>query len=53
MDPLIVQFDDAASADYCERPIQRFEDAPEKSAGRAGVDKDKKDSSDLYLSTLP
>ena len=55
MDPMIVKFDDAAPADYCERLIQRFEDSPEKSAGRtgAGVDKGKKDSSDLYLSTLP
>lgn len=52
MDPMIVQFDGAASADFCDHLIRRFQDTPEKTAGRtgAGVDKEKKDSSDLYLS---
>lgn len=52
MDPMIVQFDDAVSAEYCERLIQRFEDSPEKTAGRtgSGVDRTKKESSDLFIS---
>ncbi|MFV8783369.1 2OG-Fe(II) oxygenase [Microbulbifer sp. SA54] len=54
MDPMIVQFDDAVAADYCDRLIQRFQESPNKTAGRtgAGVDTTKKESSDLYLSTL-
>lgn len=54
MDPLIIQFDDALPGDYCEHLIRRFHEAPEKQAGRtgSGVDLNKKNSSDLYLSDL-
>ncbi|WP_226665366.1 2OG-Fe(II) oxygenase family protein [Microbulbifer aggregans] len=54
MDPMIVQFDDAVPADYCNQLIQRFQDSPDKTAGQigSGVDKAKKESSDLYLSSF-
>lgn len=53
MDPMIVQFDNAVPADYCAQIIQRFQQSPDKSAGRtgSGVDTAKKESSDLYLSS--
>ncbi|PCO05341.1 proline hydroxylase [Microbulbifer flavimaris] len=50
----MIQFDDALPGDYCEHLIRRFHEAPEKRAGRtgSGVDLNKKNSSDLYLSDL-
>ncbi|WP_295802078.1 2OG-Fe(II) oxygenase [uncultured Microbulbifer sp.] len=55
MDPMIIQFDGAAPADYCEQLVQRFQASPHRTAGRtgAGVDTAKKESSDLYISTQP
>lgn len=55
MDPMIVQFDNAAPADYCDELIRRFRDSPERSAGRtgSGVDPSKKESSDLFISAQP
>ena len=55
MQSFIVEFKDALSADFCQQLINKFEAAKQKQPGRtgAGVDKSKKDSTDLYLSTLP
>lgn len=54
MDSLVVLFENAAPADICDQLIRRFDQAPGKEPGRigAGVDKTKKNSSDLYISSL-
>lgn len=54
MDSLVLLFENAASADTCDHLIRRFREAPEKQPGRtgSGVDRDKKNSSDLFISGL-
>lgn len=55
MHNFIIEFQDALTPDYCEELIAKFERSKDQQAGRtgAGVDKAKKDSVDLYLSSLP
>jgi hypothetical protein len=55
MQNFIVEFKNALSDDFCQHLISKFEGDPNKIPGRtgAGIDKQKKDSSDLYLSKLP
>ncbi|MFI2811930.1 2OG-Fe(II) oxygenase [Microbulbifer sp. JSM ZJ756] len=54
MDSLVAMFEDAVPAEVCDHLIQRFDSAPDKQAGRigSGVDKSKKNSSDLYISSM-
>ncbi|MEW5250797.1 2OG-Fe(II) oxygenase [Microbulbifer sp. 2201CG32-9] len=54
MDSMIVLFEDMAPADYCDRLIGRFRDDTHKQPGRtgSGVDQNKKNSTDLYISYL-
>ncbi|MGS2718977.1 2OG-Fe(II) oxygenase [Paraglaciecola aestuariivivens] len=55
MQHFIVEFKNALSADFCASLIKKFESDPNITQGRmgSGVDVNKKDSLDLYLSTLP
>lgn len=55
MQNFIIEFKQALSPDYCRQLIDKFEQSPNKQPGRtgAGVDKSKKDSVDLYLSSTP
>ncbi len=54
MENFIVEFKNALSAEFCQHLIQKFEQSTNKKPGRtgAGVDKSKKDSLDLHISTL-
>ncbi|WP_319024742.1 2OG-Fe(II) oxygenase [Microbulbifer hainanensis] len=54
MDSLILLCENAAPAEFCDRMVERFHEAPEKHPGRtgSGVDPSKKTSSDLYISAL-
>ena len=54
MENFIVEFKNALSPEFCKHLIQKFEQSNEKKPGRtgAGVDKSKKDSMDLHISTL-
>lgn len=55
MQSFIVEFKQAFLPDFCDGVIAKFEKDPCKTPGRtgAGVDKSKKDSTDLYISDLP
>ncbi|NVJ50440.1 MAG: 2OG-Fe(II) oxygenase [Gammaproteobacteria bacterium] len=55
MQNFIVEFKNALAPEYCDQLIEKFTRDPAKTAGKtgAGVDKSKKDSMDLYISTLP
>jgi len=50
----IIEFKQALSADFCQQLISKFENDPNQMAGRtgAGVDTQKKDSTDLHISQL-
>lgn len=52
MQNFIIEFKQAFTPDYCQKLISKFEQSKHKQAGRtgAGVDKSKKDSTDLYIS---
>ncbi|WP_346838570.1 2OG-Fe(II) oxygenase [Microbulbifer sp. SAOS-129_SWC] len=54
MDSLILLFENAAPAEFCDHVVERFQRAPEKQPGRtgSGVDHSKKRSSDLFISGL-
>ncbi|WP_237059235.1 2OG-Fe(II) oxygenase [Microbulbifer sediminum] len=54
MDSLVTLFERAVSAETCQQLIRKFDEAPDKQPGRigSGVDRSKKDSSDLYISGL-
>lgn len=55
MSDFIFEFENALSGEYCRHLIDKFDKNPNKKPGRtgAGVDKNKKDSQDLYLSEHP
>ena len=55
MQNFIIEFKQALSPEYCDKLIAKFEQDPNTQAGRtgAGVDKSKKDSLDLYISSQP
>ncbi|MGB0495347.1 MAG: 2OG-Fe(II) oxygenase [Kangiellaceae bacterium] len=52
MSNFILEFRNALAPDYCDQLIQKFEKFPHKEDGRtgAGVDKEKKDSLDCFIS---
>ena len=52
MTNFIVEYKNALSNDYCDYLIEKFESYPHKEAGKtgSGVDTDKKDSLDCYIS---
>ncbi|SDK56105.1 2OG-Fe(II) oxygenase [Microbulbifer yueqingensis] len=54
MDSLVVQFGEAMSPEMCDLLVRRFREAPEKQPGRigSGIDRSKKNSSDLFISGL-
>lgn len=53
MNNFIIEFKNALSPEYCQQLITKFEKSTETKAGRtgSGIDKSKKDSLDLYLSS--
>ncbi|MFT4928135.1 MAG: hypothetical protein ACI8WB_004252 [Phenylobacterium sp.] len=55
MQNFIIEFKQAFSPDYCQHLISKFEQSQHKQPGRtgAGIDKTKKDSVDLFLSSAP
>lgn len=55
MQHFIAEFKNALDSQYCEYLIEKFEKEPVKQQGRigSGVDKQKKNSVDIYLSDLP
>ena len=55
MNNFIIEFKNSLSTDYCQQLISKFENSQETKEGRtgSGVDKNKKDSLDLYLSSSP
>lgn len=54
MENFIVEFKNALSPEFCKHLMKKFSESPHKVEGRtgAGVDKVKKDSTDLYISRL-
>lgn len=54
MENFIVEFKNALSPEFCQHLVKKFNESPNKVEGRtgAGVDKVKKDSTDLYISRL-
>ncbi len=52
MSNFILEFRNFFTPDYCDHLVQKFENFPDKEAGRTGggVDKNKKDSLDCFLS---
>ncbi len=55
MDPFIFQLDNALPPEFCQSLMDKFEASPDTVPGRTGggVDKEKKDSLDLYISRQP
>lgn len=55
MDNFIFELEDAFSPEFCQHLIEKFNHTPNKKAGQtgAGVDKAKKDSTDIMLNHLP
>ncbi|NVJ60552.1 MAG: 2OG-Fe(II) oxygenase [Gammaproteobacteria bacterium] len=54
MQNFIIEFKQAFSPEFCNNLIAKFEKDPKRTQGKtgAGVDKSKKDSTDLYISEL-
>jgi len=54
MQHFIIEFEKALSADFCQHLIKKFENDSRHSEGKtgSGIDKNKKDSLDLYISQL-
>lgn len=54
MQNFIIEFKQAFSPEFCNHLMAKFEQDPKRTAGKtgAGVDKSKKDSTDLYISEL-
>lgn len=54
MQNFIIEFKQALTPEYCQQLIAKFEQSDQKQEGRtgAGIDKQKKDSQDLYISKM-